>query len=61
MRWSEWGASFGQVDGGFVEQWWWYGLGGKGGAGVVLVVKRGVDPGIIRGGGLGCKLGQGKG
>ena len=27
----------GEVDGGFWFQWWWYGEGGKRGAGVVLV------------------------
>ena len=34
---------------------WWYGLGGK--AGVVLVVKQGVDPVFYIKGGLGCGVG----
>ena len=47
----------GQVEGGMVEQWWWYGLGGKGGAGVVLVC---VDRGLTKGWDGLIKLGLGR-
>ena len=39
-------------------QWWWFGEDGK--AGVVLVVKRGVDPVFIKKGALGLTWWAGK-
>ena len=38
MSGEQGGSETGEVEGGMVEQWWWYGLGGK------VVFDRGVDP-----------------